>query len=207
MIAMLEPKHRGRPRSFDEETVLEALLHVFWTKGYAATSLDDLAAAAGLKRPSLYAAFGNKQQMYERVLARYEARLRAGVIRALAGERSLTDDLDDLFAKALAVHLHGPGPARGCLFVCTASSEAVENPEIRAILAKVIDDLDRGLAARFALARKRGELPKTAQPRVLAPLAVSVLHGLGLRARAGADPAALRAFARGAAEMLGAPGA
>lgn len=204
---MTEPKPRGRPRSFDEDTVLEALLLVFWTKGYAATSLDDLAAASGLNRPSLYAAFGHKQQMYERALSRFDARMRAGMTRALAGERSLTDDLADFFASALAVHLSGPGPAKGCLFVCTASSEAVSSPEIRAILARVVDDLDRGLAARFALARRRGELPKSARPRVLAPLAVSVLHGLAVRARAGADPDALRAFARGAAEVLGTPGA
>src|SRR4249919_2313925 len=74
-----DSRPRGRPRSFDPDAVLEKARGVFWTLGYAATSLDDLAAATGLNRPSLYAAFGDKHALYMRALER----TRAGAVAAM----------------------------------------------------------------------------------------------------------------------------
>ena len=71
------PKKRGRPRLFDESQVLEAVMDTFWTRGYSSTSLDDLAEAAGINRPSLYATFGDKQTMYLRAVAYFEAAMEA----------------------------------------------------------------------------------------------------------------------------------
>ncbi len=64
----------GRKRTFDEEQALEAAMRVFWQKGYVGTSLSDLTAALGINKPSLYAAFGNKEQLFASALARYGSR-------------------------------------------------------------------------------------------------------------------------------------
>lgn len=199
---MTEPKPRGRPRSFDEAEVLAALLATFWEKGFAGTSLDDLSAAAGLNRPSLYAAFGNKQAMYLRALGSYRERIARLFIAHLTGERSLESELSALFEALVDVYSSGPGPARGCLYVCTATAESWDDVHIRTAMAEAFAETDAGFARRFALARKRGELPPTAKPRTLGPLASAVMQSLAARARAGAARDDLLAFAEGAAAQL-----
>ena len=64
---------RGRPRLFDEETVLDEVTSLFWRKGYSQTSVADLVAASGVHKPSLYRVFGTKEQLFARVLRRYMA--------------------------------------------------------------------------------------------------------------------------------------
>src|SRR5882762_7155245 len=83
----------ARPRSFDEEKVLRAARDQFWTLGYAATSLDDLMAATGLGKGSLYGAFGSKRELFLRVLDEYCARAVEDVSKALAGPDASADVL------------------------------------------------------------------------------------------------------------------
>src|SRR5579883_1226199 len=73
MVQKSAPAKRGRPRAYDEETALAQAMRVFWTGGYAATSLDELSAATRMNRPSLYAAFGDKQALYRTLIERYRA--------------------------------------------------------------------------------------------------------------------------------------
>jgi AcrR family transcriptional regulator len=84
-------KPRGRPRAFEPSDALDALTKVFWTHGFAAASLDALAASAGVNRPSLYAAFGDKRTMYLRAIEKVAAGLEASMTRVLAGDRPLRD--------------------------------------------------------------------------------------------------------------------
>jgi AcrR family transcriptional regulator len=162
---------RGRPRSFDEKKVLGAVLDTFWTRGYAATSLDDLAAAGQVKRPSLYAAFGGKEEMYLRAFALFEARLTAELGRCLDPSRPLAEGLAAMYRGAIDTYLAGPAGPRGCLAVCTATTAAVEEPAIRAALQGVLTRLDEGLAARFRAARAAGEIPPGPPAKRLAQIA------------------------------------
>src|ERR1700730_11981301 len=72
-----EPKKRGRPRAYDPATAVARATETFWKAGYAGTSLDDLVAATGMNRPSLYAAFGDKRDLYLKTLTRYQQQSRA----------------------------------------------------------------------------------------------------------------------------------
>src|SRR5215469_3464343 len=92
---------RGRPREFEETTVLDRALDAFWSSGYEATSLDDLAAATGLARGSIYAAFHDKEELYLRTLDRFAARTRKLFEDAAADADKLADALTKFFLKAI----------------------------------------------------------------------------------------------------------
>ncbi len=90
---MLEAKPRGRPRTFDEDRVLGSILDTFWTKGFTACSMDELAEAARVSKPALYAAFGDKRAMYLRAMERFTGEFEGAVEAALGPERPLADGL------------------------------------------------------------------------------------------------------------------
>ena len=199
---MPTPKKRGRPRLFDESQVLAAVLDTFWTRGYAGTSLDDLAEAAGINRPSLYATFGDKQTMYLRAVAYFEAAMEAQLRLSLDQDRPMIEGLVEFYQSSIEFYLSGEGPPRGCLVICTAATEAPEEPAIRQALARVLAKMDHAFEARIARAVERGELSRSADPRVLGQLAAAVMHSLAVRARAGSKREQLLTFSRTAAVQI-----
>jgi AcrR family transcriptional regulator len=189
-------KPRGRPRAFEPSDALDALTNVFWTHGFAAASLDALAASAGVNRPSLYAAFGDKRTMYLRAIEKVAAGLEASMTRVLAGDRPLRDELTAFYAARVEAYLAGePGP-RGCLVLCTAPSSSLDEPEVRDALRGVLAMIDGAFEKRFARAIEAGELPTDTDVRALARVASSGLHSLSIRARAGESRAQLLTLAR-----------
>lgn len=185
------PRTRGRPRAYDPETAFRALTDAFWEKGFQGASLDDLAAAAGMNRPSLYAAFGDKKAMYLEAQRRIRAQVNAGLDAILAAGLPPRDALMRFYLQALPLYLSGEHGPRGCLTICTASVEAASDGDIRAALARMLDDIDSKLARLFS-----------AKDKARAPLAAAVLHSLAVRARAGQSPKSLKAMAEAAVEML-----
>ena len=115
-----EPKRRGRPRAYDPQVAIARAAETFWKAGYAGTSLDDLVEATGMNRPSLYAAFGDKRDLYLKTLEHYREEGRALARHALAGEPTLRVFLKRFYDKALALYLEG-GP-RGCYTIGTAAT-------------------------------------------------------------------------------------
>src|SRR5881409_1280361 len=107
-----EPKKRGRPRTYDPARALARAAEVFWKAGYAGTSLDDLVEATGMNRPSLYAAFGDKRDLYLKTLEYYRDESRTLARAALADDPPLRVLLKRFYDKALELYLSG-GP-RGC---------------------------------------------------------------------------------------------
>src|SRR5579872_7287735 len=94
---------RGRPRAYDPDAALSRVMETFWKSGYAGTSLDDLAAATGMNRPSLYAAFGDKRALYVKALEHYW-RMSAREMREVFAEgRPLRDTLNDFYDRAIAI--------------------------------------------------------------------------------------------------------
>ena len=199
------PKRRGRPRAYQPEIALGKALDLFRKRGFAATSLDELSAATGMNRPSLYGAFGDKRELYIKSYARYRADARAAMQEIFRDELPIRKRLERIFAVALDIYLSGETDPRGCFTVMTAASEAVADPEIRALVLEGFSELDKAFAACFGLAREKRELPASADPVVLAQLASATIHTIAIRARARVPRKELETIVKGALDvMLGA---
>ncbi|HXZ85541.1 MAG TPA: TetR/AcrR family transcriptional regulator [Myxococcota bacterium] len=198
-----EPKRpRGRPRAYDPERALARATRSFWRAGFAATSLDDLSAATGMNRPSLYGAFGDKRELYLATLDRYVALARADMARALAPELPLAEGLQRVYDRALALYFAEPEAPLGCFLIGTAATEAARDSGVRGRLGSGLRELTRAFEQRLRSARERGEIARGADPRALADFAGAVLHSLALRARAGDSRESLHAFSRDAVRLL-----
>jgi AcrR family transcriptional regulator len=202
MVQKQEKRRPGRPRTYDPEVALERATEAFWDGGFSGTSLDDLSARMGMNRPSLYAAFGDKQALYLKTLDGYHARSRVTLTTALAGGRPLRDTLRAIYYKMVDMFLEGGRGARGCYLVGTAATEAVGNPQVREMLAGTLREIDEVFRTAISAAQGRGELGPQADPKALAMLASAVVHTLALRARAGQPRAILREVADAAVKLI-----
>jgi AcrR family transcriptional regulator len=191
------PKKRGRPRSFDRETALQAAGQRFRTHGFAGTSLDELAEATGLARPSLYAAFGDKRALYLAALARTETWLTQGFANLHKANLPLREALTRLFAFTIDVYLSGERGPSGCIALNTASAEAVTDPDIRAALARILAIEDQGIEAILAQAGSKA-------PAAHAAIVAGILHSLSIRARAGESKEAMAKIAAGCVDLIAA---
>src|SRR5580765_8759454 len=108
------PKRRGRPRAYQPEVALGKALDLFRKGGFAATSLDDLSAATGMNRPSLYGAFGDKRELYIKAYQRYRADAAAAMIGIFRDQQPIRQRLERIFAVALDIYLSGQDGPRGC---------------------------------------------------------------------------------------------
>lgn len=195
MVQKDQRKPRGRPRAYDPQQAMQDATSAFWRHGYAGTSLDDIGDATGMNRPSLYAAFGDKRALYLAALQRYVESGRAAIAEGLAGDLPLARALGRVYDRALALYLPDDDDARGCFLISTATTEAMHDPEVRAVLGAGLRSFDRAFEARLRCARDEGELPAGADPAALARIASALLHTLALRSRAGDSRASLRATA------------
>ena len=199
--APIAPKRRGRPRAYQPEIALGKALEQFRKSGFAATSLDDLSAATGMNRPSLYGAFGDKRDLYIKSYQRYRDDARAAMIDVFRAEMPIRKRLQRIYSVALDIYLAGETP-RGCFTVMTAASEAVADPGIRAMVLEGFAELDKAFAGCFRRAKEKGELPASAEPVVLSQLASATIHTLAIRARAGVSRKELEVIVRGAIDVM-----
>ncbi|GGE98579.1 TetR family transcriptional regulator [Aliidongia dinghuensis] len=197
-----EPRPRGRPRAYDPQAALLHAMDTFWRTGYSGTSLDEISAATGMNRPSLYAAFGDKRALYLKALGDYWQLTFADMREALAGDLPLGEALMRVYEGALSIYFSGDGRPRGCFVIGTAVTEAVEDPEIRDSLAAGLHTFDTDFEARLRTAREKGELKMDADPAALAMLATATMHTIAIRARAGFPRAELRELARKAVGVI-----
>src|SRR5689334_17190894 len=115
------PKKRGRPRAYDPDLALTRAMDVFWKDGFAGTSLDELSAATGMNRPSLYGAFGDKRELYIKAYQHYRDDARAAMIGIFSGELPIRTRLERVYAAALDIYLSGESGPLGCFTVMTAA--------------------------------------------------------------------------------------
>jgi TetR/AcrR family transcriptional regulator, copper-responsive repressor len=198
-------RRRGRPPAYVPEVALARATKAFWESGFAATSLDDLAAATGMNRPSLYGAFGDKHALYLRALAAYWEAGRLAMADALAPDRPLREGLRRVYSIALDLYFPPNGQPRGCFLIGTATTEAMRDADVRETLAEALREIDAAFGVRFQLGKERGELAVEADLGILAKLAGAVLHTLALRSRAGASRAELEELADGAVALICGP--
>jgi TetR/AcrR family transcriptional regulator, copper-responsive repressor len=175
---------RGRPRAFEPEIALVQAMDVFWGHGFAATSLDDVSAATGLNRPSLYGAFGDKRALYLKAYGQYRSHVNEAFRPLFASRKPLRVKLRRILTAALDLYLSGENGPRGCFTVLSAASDAIADPDLQSLVVEAIDNADRAFGRVFADAQAAGELPASADPRRLARMASATLHTLSIRARA-----------------------
>ena len=194
------PRKRGRPAEFQRGRALDAALATFWLRGYGGASLDELTTAMDINRPSLYAAFGSKGQLYDAAVDHYVAGIGASYLAPLSAP-TIRAALDGFFEATIegVSGKHGP---RGCIVACTLPAEAGVHEAARAKLAAVLARLDAALVARIEVAQAAGEVPRRRAARVFGQLVTSGLLAISIRARAGASKRALRAIARELVEAV-----
>jgi AcrR family transcriptional regulator len=195
-------KTRGRPRAFDPEKALHAARAVFWEAGYAASSLDELSAAMAMNRPSVYAAFGDKEALYLKTLEGYRDDGAAAIRAALDPGKSLEEGLREMYAGALDLYFSNAPAPRGCFLIGTAATEAVRNEKVRATYRGSLALFDKLIEERFRLAKRTGEIDSGSDPVVLAKLADSILFSLAVRSRSGESRADCEAVAEAGVAML-----
>lgn len=181
---MVEKKsrRRGRPRAYDTDAVLDRAAELFWANGFAATSLDDLSAAMGMGRPSIYNAFGDKEALFLRALERFRDTVAATPLRAFESADSITDALDALFGETVEYTTADPSHL-GCLLVNVAP--ATDSPEVRRLLRANLATIEELIAQRLTSAAESGELPSDYSARDGARKAVNLMLSLAARARMG----------------------
>ena len=175
----------GRPREFDPDRALDAAVKVFWSRGYEGASLSELTKAMKINKPSLYAAFGDKAELFRKVVDRY-VRRRASVWEGLLAEKSARTAVERILCVA-ADSLTGPVNPRGCLLVQAALSGTKESDCIKKEIAEKRADGDLLLRTRLQRAQTDGELPSAADVAALSRFYNTVLRGMSVEASGGAS--------------------
>jgi TetR/AcrR family transcriptional repressor of nem operon len=189
----------ARPRSFDPDEALDAARDVFWQKGFQGTSLDDITAATGLAKPSLYAAFGDKNALFLKVLDRYHARIVAHAERILKEGPSARDAIER-WLKGFVPFCSGLKGSRGCLSVNTAADGASDQKEIRKRIERFNRKLEQLLSNR--LRADRAQFSATFDPGDAAHAIMAIYLGLMVLAKDAPDAARVRATLNQAMKLL-----
>jgi TetR/AcrR family transcriptional regulator, transcriptional repressor for nem operon len=191
-----------RPRSFDDAEVTDAAREVFWSRGYAATSVDDLCEATGLGRGSLYGAFGDKRSLYLRALDGWVEKLIELNHRDL---REAKGTARQRLEAHICRHMHATVAdvkRRGCLISKCAAELGSSDREVVAHTRRSLDAWRRDLAATLAEAQADGDLPVDRDPDALAGLLLTVLRGMETLRTQGAAPSVISAAGETALDLL-----
>jgi AcrR family transcriptional regulator len=173
----------GRPREFDVEVALNQAVRVFWQRGYEGAALSDLTEAMGINRPSLYAAFGNKESLFHKALEYYSERQAVHVREALARPTALAA-AEHMLRGAVEVSTQADCPA-GCLSLQAGLAMSEDAVATRERLADWRRTGEAGLRERFERARDEGDLPVDADPADLAKFVVALAQGISVQAADG----------------------
>lgn len=173
---------RGRPREFCIDHALAEALRVFWEKGYEGTSLTDLTDAMGITRPSLYAAFGNKEALFRKALDLYEREKMAYIAEALA--KPTAREVAETMLRGALANVTGEGP-HGCLRVIASVACGEEAQSIRCEVMERTKAGKDSLVARFERAKAEGDLPAHVDPEGLTRVLIAYLQGISVQANTG----------------------
>lgn len=175
----------GRPRSFDQDQVVEGALELFWRRGYTATSLRDLKGELGVLPGSLYAAYGDKHTLFLRALERYVDAAR-GQAAEFAAEGPVLPRIRELLLSVLQAAQTTPG--RGCMLGNTAAELLPEDQAARQLVHGGFGALENGLEQALKAGQLSGEVRPDIDCGAQARLLLALMQGLHILARAEADP-------------------
>ena len=174
----------GRTRNFDVDEVLDRAMVVFWRRGYEATSLTELTSAMGIARPSLYAAFGNKEDLFKRALERYIDGPSAYVREALT-KPTCREVMQALLHGAADLQTD-PATPPGCMMVQGGAPAGADSPRVGEALTEVRLAGENLIRERFAQGAREGDLPPGIDAAGLAMYVRTVIYGMAVRAASGA---------------------
>lgn len=175
----------GRPRNFCKNEALDKALGVFWRQGFEGASISDLTDAMGINPPSLYAAFGNKEQLFRQALDRYSevsAARRAEALGAASAREAI-----ETYLRGVVLHLTDRSSPAGCLYVQGIAGAGEHAACIREMLNAKRLESERDICARLEQGKEDGELSDDADPAVLARYVATVTQGLSVQAAGGAS--------------------
>jgi len=185
----------GRPREFDHQQALESAMRVFWTRGYEATSLDDLLKEMDLSKSSFYQAFGSKAELFQKCLAHYRDTSAQQLQASLTGAAKAWD----FIRTTLEAVADGTGKKMGragCLLMNTATEFGQRDAEVSSTVSAALLKMQDLFQMALERAKKEGDLPKSADTQSLSLFLATNLGGLKGMARAGAAPQAIRSVVR-----------
>jgi len=178
-------KPLGRPRKFDKEIALEKAMQVFRRKGYEATSITDITKELGINRPSVYSAFGNKEELFAKALVKYIEGPIAYLNEALS-EKTSREVVRKMLMQSVDL-LTSLDSTKGCLVIQSSVSSELEAVGIQQKIVESLNQHEEDLKERFKLAIKEGDLPETCNAGLLAKYVTTVHKGLSIQAANGAN--------------------
>jgi AcrR family transcriptional regulator len=189
---------RGRPRSFDRDQALQQAMQVFWSKGYEGTTMADLTEAIGVKAPSLYAAFGDKNALFREAVDFYSRTVSAEPLRQLQAGNGIREDLYAMLRASVRMYAGKGGTpglpvGKGCMVVISAINCAPENAEHSDALSQRRHKRRNEIRARLQQAQREGEIRADADVTALGDFYTNFLNGMALGARDGVSSARLTA--------------
>lgn len=192
----------GRPRKFDEDQVVRASRDLFWSQGYAGTSLDELGEATGLGRGSLYNAFGDKHAIFLRGLDDYCDETCDGLRAQLRNPEASAYNRLIAHVKDIAAATSADTERRGCLMAKSAAELSATDPDVTKRVKRTLDAWLRELTATIAEAQRDGDVDPGADARALASLLLAVLRGIEALRKGGASVSTINAAAQQAISLL-----
>lgn len=173
----------GRPREFDVTEALETAMAIFWRDGYGAASINQIAAATGVGKPSLYAAFGDKEHLYLRALAHYGTWLRERYAQVLDAEPDVRRAIEALLLSSIDWAGHGAAP--GCMVVAGAATCDADGvpPSVRRAISDALNARVRAIEQRLERGKQEGQLPASADTSALASFYSTIQAGLVVQAQ------------------------
>ncbi|ROP34950.1 TetR/AcrR family transcriptional regulator [Saccharothrix texasensis] len=166
-----------RPKAFDPDSALDHAMKTFWSKGFMATTVQDLVESTGLGRGSLYNAFTSKEQLFRDALRRYDSVWTARQEQVLVGPGSLRDRVSALLMTVVDEETT-QGPPRGCLAVNTALELADQDPAVRELVREVFLRMENALHEAISVAQATGEVTADDDARALALYVLNSMYGL-----------------------------
>jgi AcrR family transcriptional regulator len=176
---------RGRPRAFDCDTALRHAMRVFWEKGYEGTSMTDLTSAMQIGAPSLYAAFGNKAELFAATVKAYKAEVGLDIWAALPKAATARQGFANFLRETAIAYAQDDQP-RGCMIALGALNGDAETIPASEMLRDCRLENARLLHERLEQGVREGEIPPTVDRRQIADFYATVQHGMSITARDGA---------------------
>ena len=180
---------KGRPRAFDAAKALDTALHLFWEHGYEGTSISMLADAMNIKIPSLYSAFGNKEELFLKAVQRY-GELNGCMYHDSLKKKTAYEVVESILMGEVELVTRKTTPD-GCLMLTSALATSPDSERIRKFISDMRAMPEKWIAERLKQAQKDGDLPKSADPAALAFYIMTVNWGIAAQAKSGATRAEL----------------
>ena len=191
-----------RQKAFDQDTVLEKAMQVFWKKGYEATSVQDLVEAMGINRGSLYDTFCDKRQLFLSAIAHYSETFIQQAVDRLQTPGAARQAIIDYFEN-LVQCIEAASPCQGCLMTNTIVEFSPHDPEVANYLKQTLLKLEDAFYTALVRAKDRGEIPADAQLRTLARYLTASVQGLQVISKVDPNAHSLRDIVKTILTVLG----